>query len=125
MCDSHGSMHACRLNNPEAHTFCDNCNVLLTAAMDKAGLSEYCDASEEVRLSFRLLHGLAPPNLPSTAGSCIACGYCYTATAHALSSCDVLRLRLCPFSVPLPITATMGNVSLPLCVLCSAKHGHD
>ena len=39
----------CRLNNPNAHTFCDNCNVLLSAAMDKAGLSEYCDASEEVQ----------------------------------------------------------------------------
>ena len=39
----------CRLNNPSAHTFCDNCNVLLSAAMDKAGLSEYCDASEEVQ----------------------------------------------------------------------------
>ena len=38
-----------RLNNPSAHTFCDNCNVLLSAAMDKAGLSEYCDASEEVQ----------------------------------------------------------------------------
>ena len=40
----------CRLNNPGAHTFCDNCNVLLSAAMDKAGLSEYCDASEEVQI---------------------------------------------------------------------------
>ena len=39
---------ACRLNNSDAHTFCNNCNVLLTAAMDKAGLSEYCEASEEV-----------------------------------------------------------------------------
>ena len=42
--------HARRLNNSDAHTFCDNCNVLLTAAMDKAGLSEFCEASEEVHL---------------------------------------------------------------------------
>ena len=43
-----GRSCSCRLNNPEAHTFCNNCNVLLAAAMDKAGLSEYCDASVEV-----------------------------------------------------------------------------
>ena len=46
-----------RLNNPSAHTFCDNCNVLLSAAMDKAGSSEYCDASEEVQ---KLLPHLIP-----------------------------------------------------------------
>ena len=54
-----GSCCSCRLNNPEAHTFCDNCNVLLAAAMDKAGLSEYCDASVEVWLP-RLMHHPVP-----------------------------------------------------------------
>ncbi len=50
---------SCRLNNPEAHTFCDNCNVLLAAAMEKAGVSEYCDASVEVWLP-PLVHGHMP-----------------------------------------------------------------
>ncbi len=52
---------ACRLNNSDAHTFCNNCNVLLTAAMDKAGLSEYCEASEEAR-------SLTFIDMPSTLG---------------------------------------------------------
>ena len=54
-----GRTCSCRLNNPEAHTFCDNCNVLLAAAMDKAGVSEYCDASVEVWLP-PLMHHFMP-----------------------------------------------------------------
>lgn len=38
---------AFRLNNPDAATFCNNCNVLLHAAMVKAGLGEDCLASKE------------------------------------------------------------------------------
>jgi DNA (cytosine-5)-methyltransferase 1 len=39
---------AFRLNNPQATTWCANCNVLLTAAMGKAGQERFCDASDEV-----------------------------------------------------------------------------
>lgn len=28
---------AFKLNNPDAHVFCDNCNVVLLKAMEKAG----------------------------------------------------------------------------------------
>lgn len=38
---------AFKLNNPHAAVFCNNCNVLLYAAMNKAGLSSDCLASEE------------------------------------------------------------------------------
>ena len=40
---------AFKINNPDAVTWCCNCNVLLTAAMTKAGAADFCDASEEVR----------------------------------------------------------------------------
>lgn len=39
---------AFKLNHPEAHVMCDNCNVILTAAMHKAGLQDLCKASPEV-----------------------------------------------------------------------------
>ncbi|GFH06104.1 cytosine-specific methyltransferase [Haematococcus lacustris] len=35
------------LNNPDAKTFCDNCNVLLRAAMEKAGVLDDCDACDD------------------------------------------------------------------------------
>lgn len=38
---------AFKLNNEDAAVFCDNCNVLLHAAMAKAGLESDCLASEE------------------------------------------------------------------------------
>jgi DNA (cytosine-5)-methyltransferase 1 len=38
---------AFKLNNSQAAVFCNNCNVLLYAAMNKAGLSSDCFASEE------------------------------------------------------------------------------
>ena len=38
---------AFRLNNPDATTWCANCNVILAAAMCKAGLSQCCAASPE------------------------------------------------------------------------------
>ena len=40
---------AFKLNHPEAHVMCNNCNVILTAAMHKAGLQDICKASPEVR----------------------------------------------------------------------------
>lgn len=40
---------AFKVNNPDASVFCNNCNVLLHAAMDKAGLGDDCMASPEVR----------------------------------------------------------------------------
>ena len=38
---------AFKLNNPDAAVFANNCNVLLHAAMDKAGMESDCLASEE------------------------------------------------------------------------------
>lgn len=38
---------AYKLNHPEAAVFCHNCNVLLAAAMIKAGQEGECSASEE------------------------------------------------------------------------------
>eukprot|EP00798_Chlamydomonas_sp_ICE-L_P026223 gene26223-11957_t len=38
---------AFQLNNPDAKVFCNNCNVLLHAAMEKANLLDDCDASED------------------------------------------------------------------------------
>jgi hypothetical protein len=40
---------AFQVNNPEAAVFCNNCNVLLHAAMTKAGLEDDCDACGEAR----------------------------------------------------------------------------
>ena len=47
---------AFKVNNPDAVTWCCNCNVLLTAAMTKAGAADFCDASEEVCASALLPH---------------------------------------------------------------------
>lgn len=38
---------AFRLNHPGAAVFCDNCNVILRAAMARAGLADDCHAAEE------------------------------------------------------------------------------
>ncbi|KAF8055388.1 MET1B [Scenedesmus sp. PABB004] len=40
---------AFKLNNPDAAVFCNNCNVLLVAAMKKAGLDKDCTACEDAR----------------------------------------------------------------------------
>lgn len=42
---------AFKLNNPDATVWAANCNVILAAAMAKAGLSTHCVASPEVRSS--------------------------------------------------------------------------
>lgn len=44
----HPAAEAFKLNHPDAHVMCDNCNVILTAAMHKAGLQDLCKASPEV-----------------------------------------------------------------------------
>jgi len=38
---------AFKLNNPDAEVFCNNCNVLLRAAMAKAGILQDCDACDD------------------------------------------------------------------------------
>ena len=38
---------AFKMNNPEAFSFCNNCNVLLHAAMVKGGMEDDCDACGE------------------------------------------------------------------------------
>ena len=44
----HPAAEAFKLNHTEAHVMCNNCNVILTAAMHKAGLQDICRASPEV-----------------------------------------------------------------------------
>lgn len=39
---------AFRLNHPEAVCWAKNCNVILTAAMHKAGMADLCAGSSEV-----------------------------------------------------------------------------
>ena len=39
---------AFRLNHPEATCWAKNCNVILTAAMQKAGMTDLCAGSAEV-----------------------------------------------------------------------------
>ncbi|KAF6265105.1 hypothetical protein COO60DRAFT_1470199 [Scenedesmus sp. NREL 46B-D3] len=40
---------AFKLNNPEAAVFCNNCNVILVAAMQKAGLDSDCSACDDAK----------------------------------------------------------------------------
>uniref|UniRef100_A0A383WCP9 Cytosine-specific methyltransferase n=1 Tax=Tetradesmus obliquus TaxID=3088 RepID=A0A383WCP9_TETOB len=40
---------AFKLNNPEAAVFCNNCNVILLAAMRKAGLESDCEACDDAK----------------------------------------------------------------------------
>ena len=51
----HPAAEAFKLNHPDAHVMCDNCNVILTAAMHKAGLQDLCKASPEVCAHFVLV----------------------------------------------------------------------
>ena len=44
----HPAAEAFKLNHPAAHVMCNNCNVILAAAMHKAGLEDLCKASPEV-----------------------------------------------------------------------------
>lgn len=41
------------MNHPDANCWAKNCNVILTAAMLKAGMSDLCTGSSEVGLAPR------------------------------------------------------------------------
>lgn len=49
----HPAAEAFKLNHPEATVMCDNCNVILVAAMTKAGLQDVCTASKEVSSCYK------------------------------------------------------------------------
>ena len=65
---------AFRLNNPDAATFCNNCNVLLLAAMDKAGQRERCRASEEAAQECAALDEAQRAALPAPGEVDFICG---------------------------------------------------
>ena len=54
----HPAAEAFKLNHPAAHVMCNNCNVILAAAMHKAGLEDLCRASPEVRFFSSSLEGV-------------------------------------------------------------------
>ena len=58
---------AFKLNHPHAAVFAANCNVILAAAMSKAGQQACCAASEQVGT-------LPQPSACSSSGACPAAG---------------------------------------------------
>jgi DNA-cytosine methyltransferase len=65
---------AFKLNNPDANVFCNNCNVLLYAAMEKAGLLEDCEASEEAVKESDTMSAEEKAKLPSPGEVAFLCG---------------------------------------------------
>lgn len=65
---------AFKLNNPDANVFCNNCNVLLYAAMEKAGLLEDCEASEEAVKESDTMSAEEKAKLPSPGEVGFLCG---------------------------------------------------
>ncbi|KAI8108585.1 hypothetical protein M9434_006610 [Picochlorum sp. BPE23] len=63
-----------KLNNPEAAVFCNNCNVLLHAAMVKAGQEADCMASEEAVQGSNKLTSEEKENLPRPGEVDFICG---------------------------------------------------
>lgn len=63
-----------KLNNPDAAVFCDNCNVLLHAAMVKAGQTEDCMASEEAIAQSEKLSEADKERLPQPGEVDFICG---------------------------------------------------
>lgn len=63
-----------KLNNPEAAVFCNNCNVLLHAAMVKAGQETDCMASEEAVQGSNMLTSEEKENLPGPGEVDFICG---------------------------------------------------
>ncbi|GFR46091.1 hypothetical protein Agub_g7558 [Astrephomene gubernaculifera] len=56
---------AFRINNPAARVFCNNCNVLLQAAMLKAGLGSDCVAAPECQQAVAALDEATRADLPT------------------------------------------------------------
>jgi DNA (cytosine-5)-methyltransferase 1 len=65
---------AFRLNYPEAATFCNNCNVLLHAAMAKAGAVDDCEASPEAAIESAALPTADVEALPRPGEVDFICG---------------------------------------------------
>ena len=65
---------AFKLNNPDTNVFCNNCNVLLYAAMEKAGLLEDCEASEEAVKESDTMSAEEKAKLPSPGEVAFLCG---------------------------------------------------
>ncbi|KAK9918243.1 hypothetical protein WJX75_002529 [Coccomyxa subellipsoidea] len=65
---------AFKVNNPDAVTWCCNCNVLLTAAMTKAGAADFCDASEEAKEQAAKLEPEIIGSLPAPGEVDFLCG---------------------------------------------------
>jgi len=56
---------AYKLNNPDAKTFCNNCNVLLRAAMEKADVADDCNACDDAMEAAAQMSAEDRANLPS------------------------------------------------------------
>ena len=63
-----------KINNPDAAVFCDNCNVLLHAAMVKAGQKDDCMASEEAISQSEKLSDADKERLPQPGEVDFICG---------------------------------------------------
>ncbi|MEW5318123.1 MAG: hypothetical protein WDW38_009370 [Sanguina aurantia] len=55
---------AFQLNNPDAKVLCNNCNALLRAVMEKAGIADDCDACEDAMEAAARLSPETIANLP-------------------------------------------------------------
>ncbi|BDA51554.1 DNA (cytosine-5)-methyltransferase 1B [Coccomyxa sp. Obi] len=65
---------AFKINNPDAVTWCCNCNVLLAAAMTKAGAADFCDASDEAKEQAGNLDAETLASLPAPGEVDFLCG---------------------------------------------------
>ncbi|KAL0027901.1 hypothetical protein WJX79_001540 [Trebouxia sp. C0005] len=70
----HPAAEAFKLNHPEAHVMCNNCNVILTAAMHKAGLQDICKASPEAEEEAKALSEQDVAQLPVPGEVDFLCG---------------------------------------------------
>ena len=65
---------AFRLNNPAATTWCANCNVILAAAMAKAGQAAHCRQSEECAAEVGAMDAATLASLPAPGEVEFLCG---------------------------------------------------
>lgn len=92
----HPAAEAFKLNHPDAHVMCDNCNVILTAAMHKAGLQDLCKASAEVSahlVLFKLVdqgESQGHACLYNAEGKCFGSG-CIVGSHRSISMCCCLQ----------------------------------
>ena len=104
----------------QAATWCANCNVLLTAAMDKTGRADLCDASPEVRIMES--RNADSKTFCTSNPRCLSVSSAISEPKQRCASCNVKARSTCT-GVLTWCKAQPGQKSPPLPTNCAGSRG--